>query len=291
LSFKYQIRKIFLFNPVRLELTLLGNFLIALTLLALIVIGVPNIAVLEDISRYANLHLILEAFSLLAATVLILACLAWGKKNGNSVVMILGAGFLAVALIDTAHTLSYAGMGDFVTPSGPEKAINFWLMARLIGAVTLLLVAFIKPKRLGFLNGSLIYLFALGIAGLALWAGLIHQDYFPRTFIEGQGLTGFKIGAEIFIALLYLAACIRFSIASGFKERRQTPHGDLTGIAHDRRGPLNNNLMAAAAWIFVLAEGFFCIYTSVNDVMNMAGHIYKIIGFVVLAAAVRLTPR
>lgn len=59
--------------------------------------------------------------------------------------MILGVGFLAVGLIDLAHTLSFAGMPDLVTPSSPEKAINFWLAGRFVAAGVLLAVALSPP--------------------------------------------------------------------------------------------------------------------------------------------------
>ena len=44
----------------------------------------------------------------------------------------LGAACLAAALLDFAHLMSHPGMPAFVTPNGADKAIAFWLMARLL---------------------------------------------------------------------------------------------------------------------------------------------------------------
>ena len=53
-----------------------------------------------------------------------------------------GVGFYGVAMPDLIHALSLAGMPDFITPSGPEKSINFWIAVRALAALALLWMAF-----------------------------------------------------------------------------------------------------------------------------------------------------
>ena len=99
----------------------------ALALTALLLLGytLPALQFVSSPANYLPLHTALE-FAAMAVSVMVFS-LAWNVRsqpdNGNA--MLIGAGFLAVGLIDFAHTLSYAGMPDLVTPSGPEKAINF----------------------------------------------------------------------------------------------------------------------------------------------------------------------
>ena len=61
--------------------------------------------------------------------------------------MWLGIIFLAVGLSDFLHVLSYAGMPVFITPSGAEKAINFWLVARSFAVLGLLVLPFLDRTR------------------------------------------------------------------------------------------------------------------------------------------------
>jgi hypothetical protein len=98
---------------------------------------------------YLPMHTLLELLSIVVSCMVF--GLAWSLRwqANNSHRMLLGAGLLAVALIDVAHMLSYPGMPDFVTPSSPEKAINFWLAARFISPLLVLLLVALRPPATG----------------------------------------------------------------------------------------------------------------------------------------------
>ncbi|MGL6071741.1 MAG: MASE3 domain-containing protein, partial [Craterilacuibacter sp.] len=119
---------------------------IALTLLLACGQGLPGLKFFSVPSYYLPLHSGLE-FLAMAVSAMVFS-LAWSlrRERGNSHRMLLGAGFLAVCLIDFAHLLSFAGMPELVTPSGPEKAINFWLAGRLVAAIVLLYIA-LRPVQ------------------------------------------------------------------------------------------------------------------------------------------------
>jgi hypothetical protein len=256
----------------RFELTALANLLIVLSLSALIARNLPLLIVLEEVARYAHLHLILESTAIFLFAALIWLASRQIRAAHNSHALILGAGFIAVALIDAAHTLSYRGMPDFFGPSDPEKAIYLWLIARAVGAATLLGVATTAPNTWSANRSALVL--ASGVAlGLCLAAlALVFQDQFPRTFIEGKGLTAFKIGAELLIAL----AC---ALASLLLYRRSTRDAGQAGV--------DLGMLAAAAWVFALTGSFFASYQEVTDVQNMLGHLYKIIACGMLVWAAR----
>lgn len=218
-------------------------------------------------AHYLPFHIALE-FVAMAVSAMVFA-LSWNlrRTDENSHAVTLGTGFLAVTLIDLAHTLSFAGMPDLVTPSSPEKAINFWLAARFIAAVVLLTVALRRPAHWSP-RLSLVALFtALAISAAVWWLVLIHSAWLPRTFIPGSGLTDLKIGSEYVLALLYgLAALLLYRAAL----RQQQPDGLW---------------LAAAAWVLGLAELFFTLYADVTDVFNLLGHIYKAIAYMMIYRA------
>ena len=150
----------------------------------------PTPAAFRGIANYQPMHMMMELFSIVVA--MLIFGVVWNaysdERAGN--VMIIACAMLAVGLIDFVHMLSFKGMADLVTPSGPEKAINFWLAARFLAALALLVVA-MRPwtplatpaKKYWLLAG------ALAIVLFVVWIGLFNQDWLPRTFIEGQGLT------------------------------------------------------------------------------------------------------
>jgi len=184
-------------------------------------------------------------------------------------VLIIGCGFLAVGLIDAAHLMSYRGMPDFVTPAHPEKAINFWLAARYVAAATLVAVAWRDwPPIPGRGPRSAMLAAALAVPAAVVGLQLYAPSIWPRTFVDGQGLTAFKVGAEYgLVALMSLAAW-------GFQRR----------VAYERRFDALD--LRTAAVITVLGELCFTLYSNVNDVFQLLGHAYKIVAYLYIYRAV-----
>jgi len=222
----------------------------------------PTPPALRGIANYLPLHIALEGFSIVVAMLVFgVSWNAYSSERPGNVVMIACA-MLAVGLIDFAHMLSFKGMPELVTPSGPEKAIIFWLAARLLAALALLAAAMrpwaplSSPRQRHLLLAT-----AIGITALVSWAGLFHQEALPHTFIEGQGLTPLKIAAEYLIVVLLIVPAILF-----WRDARR-------GAAYDATA-----LFAAAA-ISILSELSFTLYKDVTDIFNLLGHVYKVIAY------------
>jgi PAS domain-containing protein len=238
-----------------------------LTLLLFIGQALPAAKFFSSPASYIPMHTVLEFFAM-AVSAMVFA-LAWSlrRQSDNSHLTLLGTGFLAVCLIDIAHTLSYAGMPALVTPSGPEKAINFWLAGRYTAAAIFLAVALLPLRKWSLLVCNAALLFAVVLAGTVWWVGLNYADVLPRTFIPGQGLTGLKIGAEYLLAVIYGGAAILIYLKS-----QRSQDGDLLWLA-------------AAAWVQGLAELFFTLYADVTDMFNLLGHIYKVFAYMMVYRA------
>ena len=131
----------------------------------------------------------------------------------------------------------------------------------------LLAVVLRPPARWSTLRSHGALLAALLLSAAVWWLGIARSEWLPRTFIAGEGLTDFKIGAEYVLAVLYgLAAILLYR----------------KGIAQRRDDQL---WLAAAAWVLGLAELFFTLYAEVTDLFNLLGHIYKAIAYVMIYRA------
>jgi HD-GYP domain-containing protein (c-di-GMP phosphodiesterase class II) len=248
-------------HPLRQKTWLLG----VLAAIFLVIWLLPPQHAFEGISKYQSVHLPAETLSIVISMLVFgVAWNAYSKERAANII-VLACALLAVGLIDFAHMLSFAGMPVWVTLSDPEKAINFWLAARLIFAAALLYVALRPWTPLSNQNTRYDLLFAaLGISALVYWVGLFHQDSLPHTFIAGKGLTPLKIAAEYFIVgILAVAAAIFWRQA-----QRDEPH-EATGLF-------------SAAAITILSELSFTLYSDVTDVFNLLGHIYKIIAYIII---------
>lgn len=229
----------------------------------------PAQSISMGLAGYTAWHSLMEVFSIIVA--MLIFAVAWNayssERPGN--VLILACGFLAVGLIDLAHTNSYPGMPIFVTPAGTEKAINFWLAARLLAAGTLLAIALRRWSPIGTFTARCVLLAAsLAVTALVYWVGLYHAELLPRTFVAGSGLTPFKVATEYFIiAVLGIAA--------------------LFFLRHARRHASFSSLyLLAACWLSALSELCFSLYFDVADLFNLLGHLYKIAAYALIYRAV-----
>ncbi|GAB2889046.1 hypothetical protein GCM10027046_16880 [Uliginosibacterium flavum] len=217
--------------------------------------------------HYLAIHNLLEFLSMAVSAMVFAIALTLGRHAGNRQPIVLGCGFLAVCLIDFAHTLSFAGMPALITPSGPEKAINFWLAGRYVAALTLLWAALVQTGNWSAALRRTLISAALLLVALVWWACFFGAASLPRTFIAGQGLTPLKIHAEYLVAALYALAAILLYV-----RRARSELGDLEWLA-------------AAAWTLGLAELYFTLYTDVTDLFNLLGHVYKTIAYLMVYRA------
>jgi hypothetical protein len=158
------------------------------------------------IGRYLPLHTAMETGAIVVA--MLVFGIVWNaysdERPGNVV--------LGVVLLGTACSISATclatGACPISSPRQPQKAIVFWLAARLLVAAGLL-VAALRPwqpmletrHRYRLLVGVLAY-----VALLAL--ELLTPDHLPAFFVPGSGLTPLKVALEYGLVLIYGAAAL-----------------------------------------------------------------------------------
>jgi len=234
----------------------------ALTLVLVMSRLAPPVQAARGIAGYAPLHTLMEMGAIVVS--MLVFAVGWAahsrERPGN--LLLLACVFLGVGLLDFLHTIAYSGMPDFVTPSGPEKAINFWLAARYLSALGLLAVAVLPWRPVS--RQSVRWQGLLGVTvlvALVAWVALFRVEWLPRTFIPGQGLTSFKVVAEYGLVAMFAASAYFF----WRNMHTQQPY-DVVGLF-------------AAVATMALSELFFTLYANVTDVFNLLGHVYKVIAY------------
>lgn len=248
------------------------GFIVALLVLGLVVSRLlPSMPVSQMIVGYLPVHTLLEIAAIVIA--LLVFAVGWNayrrELSGN--ILLLACALLGVGLLDVSHVLSYPGMPDYVTPSSPDKAINFWLSARSLAAFALLIIAVRSWRPLA----SATQRYGLLAAVLCLTAGLhglflFRAEWLPGAFIPEQGLTPFKIHYE------YALIAINLMTAGVLWTRMRQPL------------PFNAAGLFGAVCAMALSEYLFTLYTSMTDNYNLLGHIYKVISYLFLYRAVFL---
>ncbi len=200
-------------------------------------------------------HTLAELFAIVIS--FIMFALAWSTRtiNKNNFLLFLACGYFWIGSLDLMHTLTYKGMNVFVEGSG-NYSVQFWISTRYLEALILLISPFAAAKKQ---NGNLLFII-FGIITIGLIT-LVFSGYFPTGFVEGKGLTNFKIYSEyIIISVLILA------IISLLRYGHHIPTREKT-------------LIAVAIVLTICAELAFTFYISVHGLSNLAGHIFKLFSF------------
>ncbi len=210
-------------------------------------------------------HLLEELFSIIVS--LMVAVVAWHESEQrperDSGLMI--GGFVAVALIDLMHALSYDGMPRLIIENSTQRAIFFWLLGRSFAAMTIGLIALGWQPRLtrtGWLLGG------MAAAGLSLAAGTWWIDSIPALYVPGHGLTLLKRLWEYALVAADLSTALLFILRPPAQPAAQ------------------NKLFASSCVIMAMGEVVFANYQSPSDFLNSFGHLYKVLAYCLLYQAV-----
>lgn len=213
------------------------------------------------LNHVAGVHLLLELFAVWIASLIVMTSWHTFDRCPGPSARLLIAGFTIVAICDLMHAMTFKGMPSLIAESSAERSIFFWLAGRSAEAITLLLVAATFAPRISRLAALLIGL----AAGAALtWFGAFELGSFPRTYIEGSGLTPFKMGFE------YALIVVNVAIAT------------LLWARSLGRGGRTEHLLALSCILMGLGGFAFSSYATMSDFQNIAGHLYKLAAYLLL---------
>ena len=241
------------------------GWLAVLFMVMLLSIALPTGVTVQGIPYYLEWHALMEVASIVVSAMVF--AVGWRSRTrpGSVDMTFLAILFLAVGMIDFAHTFSYAGMPGYFSENNPDKHLNFWMAARLLAAIGLLVIAF-QPwrKHIGITHKRLMLGSTIAGAIVLQWMVINHLDLFPRWFIPDEGLTPLKIYGEFFIIALNLLA------AALLWRHMKSPQ------------PAHMVVLFAAVCVMAMSEIFFSIYTTISGVYNVLGHLYKVIAYVLI---------
>jgi hypothetical protein len=229
---------------------------------ALALTGLAALYVIS-IHDFLLFHTLVEGFSIVVACAIFL--IAWNSRRflDNGFLLFLGIAYLFVAGFDLLHTLAYKGMNIF--PRGDANLpTQFWVIARYVQSISLLIAPLFLRTRLPVVPAF----GAFFVVSVLILASLFYFRAFPDCFIDGVGLTRFKVGSEYLICLILLASLYHLV---------------------RRRGDFDKAVLTYLIWsviFFVASELMFTFYISVYGLSNLIGHFLKIASFYLLYKAI-----
>lgn len=218
-----------------------------------------------SVSAYLSWHTMFEFTSIMISLcVFILPYYAY-KQNRRLRSIFIGNVFLLMGILDTFHTLSFKGMPYFLIENNTaNKATTFWIIARLIGAIGITAGSFIKTNRKSQVDRRIFLGFSLAFSLTIMIIVTYFPHLLPVMYIEGAGITQIKIIIE-YVIILFLC------------------FADILYLQQYLKKKDNSNFMfAIAITTSVFSELAFVKYTSVYDIYNYLGHVYKFISYFIV---------
>ncbi len=219
----------------------------------------------SSLSSYLLFHTLIELFSIVVSFAIFVVAWNTRRVQENHYLFFLGIALLFTGFLELLHTLAYKGLGVFPGHDA-NLPTQLWIAFRYLLGGSFLSAPFFIKRRLYLPNVTAGY-----AAITAVLTGTIFLGLFPDCFIEGRGLTQFKIVSEYIIILLFLASL-------GLLVRNRESF-DRTVL----------RLMAGAILASVLSEVSFTRYVSVFGLSNMIGHFFLLISVGCIYRAIVVT--
>lgn len=231
----------------------------------LVTMSIVGLGVLSWIStiNFLLFHSFVEAFSIIIGVGVFM--IGWNsiKFSKNYFLLFLGISTLFVGLLDFVHMLSYKGMAVF-----PHNEANtptqLWIAARYLQCISYAVsIVFIRRKfRPYVIMGAYVLITVVLLLMIFYW------HIFPDAFIEGIGLTSFKIYSEYIIStILLLSMLLLYKNRAAFS-RSVFVWLMITGVTT------------------IMSELAFTFYVSVYGASNVIGHVFKVVAVYGLYRAV-----
>jgi PAS domain S-box-containing protein len=235
-------------------------FLIALAALIFIVLYI------SQLYNYLLFHTTVEIMGVIPSfMIFVIVVYVWKHLENNNFLSFLGIAFFFIGLIDFAHILAYQGMPIFYGFDS-DLPIQLWILARYIQVLSLLIgCLLIKVNKQ--INKYITFIIYAVIVSVSFWMIFILR-VFPHCFIEGYGLTTFKIASEYIISSGLIISAMIIWINKEFFS------GNIV------------KLLMLSIIAQIISELFFTSFISLYGFSNFLGHYFKVIYIILFFGAI-----
>jgi hypothetical protein len=229
------------------------------------VVALAVVLCLTRLHSHLLFHGVVEIFTIGVAWAVFF--LAWNARRylDNHYVLLVGIASLFIGVLDSFHTLAYKGM-RVLPAADADLPTQLWIGGRYLYSLTFLAAPIFLRRKL---NAPLaLGIYASATAALLAW---VFSGAFPACFVEGSGLTSFKVFSEYAVTGTLLAAGVWLL---------------------RRRADLDRSVLAYLGLSILLSmasELFFTLYTDVYGPANVAGHLARFLAFCFLYRALVVT--
>ena len=210
-------------------------------------------------------HSLIEV--LCVVVLLTIFVLVWNARTilDNHYFLLLGISFLFTAAFTLIHTFAYKGFEVF-PGENTNLSSQLWIASRYLFSLTFLIAPVFITRRLNAAATLIVFAVLTALLCAALFFGV-----FPDCFIEGQGLTPFKVYSEYIIIVILMAAL---------------------GLLISKRTLFDPRVLRMLAFSIVsaaAADAAFTQYLSAYGPANLIGHFFLFLSAILIYRAIVVT--
>ncbi|HKL76000.1 MAG TPA: MASE3 domain-containing protein [Halanaerobiales bacterium] len=230
----------------------------------IILAGIILLLIILSFKNFLLFHSLIELSSIIISFIIFIIAIYTHEKSKNYFLVFLGITLGFVGLLDLLHTLVYEGMGVFPN-LGANLPTQLWIIARYIESGGFVLALWSIKYNKSYNIKKLIYIFLslLFIIFLSLYFNI-----FPKAFVEGSGLTGFKIISEYIISLILVYSLYLLNQNKDYFEK------DVYKIVF------------FSIIMTIFSEISFTFYVNVYGISNITGHVFKLLSVILVFKAI-----
>jgi two-component system, NarL family, sensor histidine kinase BarA len=216
---------------------------------------------------YLVTHMVVE--SAIVVVALCAALMSWYdyKYKHELKMLVLSLTFCLVAPFEFAHTLSYMGMPDFITPNSVDKASTLFILTKLLLATGLFTAVVFGEKIIVIRKSALIPVFSALMSVVVIYLVITNLSFLPDMY-DQAGASQTKL--KIFLGYLVLTI-EALTVILIFKKKRIDSKDVYLGMA---------------LIIIIMSDLAFTYYYNPYDTYNLLGHLFQMFSFAFIFKAI-----
>lgn len=229
-------------------------------------LAVLGCLLLTELHSYLLFHLIVELFTVVVTASIFVVGWNSRKFTDNNFVLFIAIGCVFLCCFQFLHAIAYKGM-NVIRGFNIDAPTQLWISTRFLFATTIFFAPFFIKRRFHSFYVFVIYF----IFTIAVILSIYYWRIFPTCYIEGQGLTRFKIISEYIISSIMFGAVV---------------------VLYFNRNEFDRTvyiLLTASLIVSIGTELAFTLYGHVYDTVNMFGHLTMVASFFLLYQAIVVT--
>lgn len=228
----------------------------------------PLQSVVLEPGLFMLLHGTMEFFAVVLAALVFVTGYRAMLSERRAAVVLLGVAFLGVALLDLLHITSYYSTSSLTLVNTTQKSTFFWLCARLLAAVTLLVYALLPVASVvGKMRQRAAVGVVVGAVGALGLLGLVWPPGMPALFSAAHGFTALTVTLESCFITINLATLVVL-----WARHRMLTDDGLVGLGF-------------AVSLLVVSECFTVLGNGGTNITNIASHFYRVVAYLYLFQA------